>query len=73
LQIVVGLPRSTWIHCGSLNALDHRVPTLPSKAAAADSPASWTEEARGGLFNATLVAPHVPPDIVPNTWNSHSE
>ncbi|BCB79443.1 hypothetical protein Pflav_058530 [Phytohabitans flavus] len=26
-------PRSTWIHCGSLNALDQRVPVLPSNAA----------------------------------------
>ncbi len=25
-------PRSTWSHCGSLNALDQRVPVLPSVA-----------------------------------------
>jgi len=30
--IVRVLPRSTRIHCGSLNALDHRVPPLPSTA-----------------------------------------
>ena len=32
-QIDCVLPRSTWSHCGSLNALDQRVPVLPSTAA----------------------------------------
>ena len=38
-------PRSTWIHCGSLNALDQRVPALPSVALAAPSVAFSTEDA----------------------------
>jgi len=31
-QMLKLLPRSTYTHCGSENALDHRVPVLPSKA-----------------------------------------
>ena len=34
-QIVWLVPRSTCSHCGSLNALDHRVLVLPSNAAEA--------------------------------------
>ena len=41
-------PRSTWSHCGSLNALDQRVPVLPSTAAAAGVPAFSVEEAVPG-------------------------
>ena len=42
-------PRSTWIHCGSLNALDQRVPALPSTAFAAAVPAFSVDEAVAGL------------------------
>ena len=41
-------PRSTWIHCGSLNALDHRVPGLPSTAAEAGVPAPSVDDASTG-------------------------
>src|SRR5258706_427409 len=52
-----GLPRSTSIHCGSLNALDHRVPVLPSTAAAAAVPAFSADEAVAGLFwDSSVVA-----------------
>ena len=37
-------PRSTWIHCGSLNALDQRVPALPSTAADAGKAAVLSED-----------------------------
>ena len=37
--IVCVEPRSTWIHCGSLKALDQRVPVLPSVAPLAGVPA----------------------------------
>ncbi|BCB91384.1 hypothetical protein Psuf_086970 [Phytohabitans suffuscus] len=33
--IVAVVPRSIWIHCGSLNADAQRVPALPSTAALA--------------------------------------
>ena len=42
-------PRSTWIHCGSLNADDHRVPVLPSTAAEAGEPAFSVEDAVAGF------------------------
>src|ERR1700733_15177948 len=38
-------PRSPSSHCGSLNALDHRVPVLPSTAAEAGNDAFSTDEA----------------------------
>src|SRR5580704_15006132 len=38
-------PRSTSSHCGSLNALDQRVPVLPSTAAEAGNDAFSTDEA----------------------------
>src|SRR3954452_10101219 len=38
-------PRSTCSHCGSLNALDHRVPGRPSVAADAGVPAFSVEDA----------------------------
>jgi heme exporter protein A len=42
-------PRSTWSHWGSLKALDHRVPRLPSTASAAGVPLFSVEEAVAGL------------------------
>src|SRR6266704_2103228 len=42
-------PRSTCSHCGSLNALDHRVAALPSTAAAAGKAGCSTDEAVTGL------------------------
>jgi hypothetical protein len=54
---VAGAPRSTCIHCGSLNWLDHRVPELPSTAADAGVPAFSTDEAVAGLFwDSSVVA-----------------
>jgi hypothetical protein len=41
-------PRSTRIHCGSLNALDQRVPGLPSTAADAGAPAPSVDDAVAG-------------------------
>src|SRR5215470_2161634 len=49
-------PRSTCSHWGSLNALDHRVPVLPSTAALAGVPAFSTEEAVAGLPCDSRVA-----------------
>jgi len=44
-EIVADWPRSTWIHCGSLKALDQRVPVvLPSNAAAAGVPAFSSDD-----------------------------
>src|SRR6202000_1860180 len=42
-------PRSTWIHCGSANALDQRVPVLPSVALLAGKVAFSREDAVVGL------------------------
>ncbi len=42
-------PRSTWIHCGSENALDQRVPVFPSVAFEAGNVAFSTEEAVVGF------------------------
>src|SRR5919204_433583 len=55
-------PRSTWIHCGSENALDQRVPALPSTAAEAGVPAFSVEEAVAGrpCDRSVLAAPAVP-------------
>src|ERR1035437_5667900 len=41
-------PRSTCSHCGSLKALDQRVPRLPSTAAEAGGPAFSGEDGAGG-------------------------
>src|SRR3954468_10974838 len=41
-------PRSTRSHCGSLQALPHRVVALPSTAAAAGAPPFSVEEASAG-------------------------
>src|SRR6266702_5373308 len=53
-------PRSTWSHCGSLNALDQRVAVLPSVAPVAEKPV-WTDDAVVGLFSARFVP--VPPPL----------
>ncbi len=53
-------PRSTSSHCGSENALDQRVPVLPSVASAAGVPEFWVEDAVVGWFSATFAPPHVP-------------
>ena len=42
-------PRSTWSHCGSLNALDQRVPVLPSVALDAGKLAFSVDDAVVGL------------------------
>src|SRR3981081_459321 len=55
-------PRSTWSHCGSLNALDHRVAVLPSVAPAAEKPL-WTDDAVVGLASARFVPPPPPPPV----------
>src|SRR5688572_16957723 len=70
---VIDAPRSTWIHCGSLNALDQRVPVLPSTALAAGVPAFSVDDAVAGRFRAALAMPHVAAPISPYTWSSHSE
>src|SRR6185437_16094288 len=41
-------PRSTWSHCGSENALDQRVPVLPSTAAEAGKDAFSSDDAVAG-------------------------
>src|SRR6266568_2310796 len=41
-------PRSTSSHCGSLNALDQRVPVLPSTAFEAGYPAPSSDDAVAG-------------------------
>src|SRR5215472_5235415 len=56
-------PRSTSSHCGSLNALDHRVPVFPSTAADAGKLALCTDDAVAALFSATFVVPHPPPEF----------
>src|SRR5437660_5081039 len=58
-QIARVEPRSTWIHWGSLNWLDQRVPVLPSKAAEAGKLAFSSDEAVAGWFSATFVVPQV--------------
>src|ERR1017187_8575018 len=52
-------PRSTSSHCGSENALDQRVPRLPSTASWAGKPAFSSEEAVAVLFSARFVVPVV--------------
>jgi len=52
-------PRSTSSHCGSLNALDHRVPVLPSTAAEAGNEAFSVEDAVAVLPSATFVVPQL--------------
>src|SRR5438105_2068878 len=48
-QIVWLVPRSTWTHCGSENALDQRVPVLPSNALDAGKVAFSSEDAVAGF------------------------
>src|SRR5262245_43277370 len=67
-------PRSTWIHCGSLNALDQRVPVLPSTAAEAGKVAFSVDDAVAGRPCAALAVLHPPVgENSPMTWNSNSE
>src|SRR2546429_6647682 len=55
--MVAFAPRSTCNHCGSLKALDQRVPVLPSKAAADGVPAFSADEAVAGLpWDSSVVA-----------------
>src|SRR5262245_8971416 len=49
-------PRSIWIHCGSLNALDQRVPLSPSTAAEAGKAAPSLDDAVVGFFRDNSVA-----------------
>src|SRR5689334_14889838 len=55
------LPRSTCSHCGSLKALDQRVPVLPSTALPAAVPAFSCDEAVAGRPCARFVVPQPPP------------
>jgi hypothetical protein len=66
-------PRSTWIHCGSANALDHRVLALPSTALPGPNVAFSVEDAVAGRPSAAFALPQVAAANVPKTWNSHSE
>src|SRR5215472_5729534 len=52
-------PRSTSSHCGSENALDHRVPVFPSTAFEAGKLAFSVEDAVAVLFSAILVVPQL--------------
>src|SRR4051812_50096947 len=54
--IEVVAPRSTWNHWLAANALDQRVPLLPSTAAEAGVPAHSTDEAVTGLPCDTIVS-----------------
>src|SRR5438552_3646102 len=54
------LPRSICSHCGSLNALDQRVPVLASTALPAGVPAFSCEDAVAGRPWARFVVPHPP-------------
>src|SRR5581483_12364061 len=56
-QIDWAEPRSTSSHCGSENALDQRVPRLPSVAADAGKLAFSSDDAVAVLFSATFVVP----------------
>src|SRR5215475_5206578 len=63
-QMLCADPRSTSSHCGSENALDQRVPVLPSTAAEAGKLAFSKEDAVAVLFSATLVVPQVAADAL---------
>ena len=54
-------PRSTCSHCGSENALDQRVPVLPSTAFDAGYAALSVDDAVAGWFRAAFVVLQVPP------------
>ena len=64
-------PRSTWIHCGSLKALDQRVPLLPSTAFAGPKLAFSVDELVAGWPWDSRVAAALPG--VPAAANSQSE
>jgi hypothetical protein len=67
-------PRSTWIHCGSLNALDQRVAALPSTAALAGVSAdSELDAVAVRPWAASAVPQAVDEPVEPKTWNSQSE
>src|SRR5436190_19461961 len=67
-------PRSTWSHCGSLNALDQRVAVLPSTALPAGKVAFSVEDAVAGWFSAALAVAQVVVRLkAPTTGNSSSE
>src|SRR5579859_6531436 len=72
-QIVRVAPRSSWIHCGSEKALDHRVPVLPSTALPGGNAPLSVDDAVAGTPRALSVA--VSHDVVglPKTWSSLSE
>src|ERR1051326_8749597 len=70
-QIACVAPRSTWSHCGSLNADDQRVPVFPSVALAAGVPAFSVEDAVVGFFSARFVLPQV--GAVPEPWTVNSQ
>src|SRR5579871_3707093 len=57
-------PRSTSSHCGSENALDHRVPVLPSTALPGGKVAFSVEEEVAVLLSAMLVVPQVAADAL---------
>jgi hypothetical protein len=71
--IVAAPPRSTCIHCGSLNWLDQRVVVRPSSAAAGALPPSHEEAVT--FWNSEIGAPAGGWPVAgdPNTWNSQSE
>src|SRR5215469_12300344 len=48
-------PRSTWIHCGSENCDDQRVPVFPSTAFEAGNAELSRDEAVAGLLRARFV------------------
>src|SRR5712691_343399 len=52
-------PRSISSHCGSLNALDHRVPVFPSTAVEAGNEAFSVEDAVAVLFSARFAVPQL--------------
>src|SRR5215469_780629 len=52
-------PRSTSSHCGSENALDQRVPVLPTVALAAGKKEFSSDDAVVGWFSARLAVPQV--------------
>src|SRR3954452_19686204 len=60
-------PRSTRSDCGSLTALDHRVPVFPSTAADAGKLAFSVDDAVAALPCDSRVPPPVEPPGVPAT------
>src|SRR5690348_17132885 len=58
-------PRSTWIHCGSLNPLDQRVPVLPSTAFAGPRLAfSLDDEVAGRPCDSRVLAARACPVVI---------